>query len=155
MSAAIAMTVAAVEVYPLQKGQWMAYVTFENIGATRHQKPTLEVWSTCGLDAPPKVGDVLMVMPPRVVGRAGGGDGGDGREAAAPCSASEIECDVKRAISRMKVSIESAEHHLAAQTRSPLTVCFCLWSDLRKIEALLKKHDPKPNSQAQPREASG
>jgi hypothetical protein len=59
-------------------------------------------------------------------------------------SACAITSDIKRAIIRLKVAIESAERHLPLGIRPPLTVCFCLWSDLRKIEELLKKHDPKP-----------
>lgn len=55
----------------------------------------------------------------------------------------DIAHDIRRVISRMKMKIESAEMHLNAGT-PPLTVSFTLWSELRKWEATLKTHDPKP-----------
>ena len=61
-------------------------------------------------------------------------------------SAEQIERDVRRAIIRLKVSIEQAERHLGLKIRPPLVTCFQLWSDLREVEALLKRNDPKPTN---------
>ena len=65
---------------------------------------------------------------------------------AKPKSASDIEHDIRRVLTRMKFEIESAEMHLKAGT-PPLTVSFILWYELRKWEATLKAHDPKPNAE--------
>lgn len=62
-------------------------------------------------------------------------------------SPEDIAHDIRRVIARMKMKIESAEMHLKAGT-SPLTVSFILWSEMRKCEATLKAHDPKPNEDA-------
>ena len=58
----------------------------------------------------------------------------------------DIAHDIRRVLTRMKMKIESAEMHLKNGT-APLAVSFTLWSEIRKWEATLKAHDPKPNDQ--------
>jgi hypothetical protein len=58
-------------------GTWACDVTFELRGQSVHNSPTLTVESGRGLERPPRVGDVLMVRPPEVVGFAPPSDESD------------------------------------------------------------------------------
>lgn len=65
------MAVLAVKIRHIAPGDWEAVVTLGKPGQTAcPDDPTLSISSGEGLELPPRVGDVLIVRPPEVLGYA-------------------------------------------------------------------------------------
>ena len=64
------MPVKAVNVKHIAPGDWTADITFGIPNDGAHDDPTITLNSGEGVELPPKVGDIMLVRPPEIVGYA-------------------------------------------------------------------------------------
>lgn len=64
------MPVKAVTVKHIAPGDWTADITFRIPDDGSHDDPTITLNSDEGVELPPKVGDIMLVRPPEIVGYA-------------------------------------------------------------------------------------
>lgn len=74
MKAPIPLPVKHIAVRHIAPGDWTADITFGVPNDGSHDDPTLTLNSGEGVELPPKVGDIMLVSPPEVVGYANNED---------------------------------------------------------------------------------
>lgn len=70
MKKPIPLPVKSVLVRKTSVACWSADVTFGIPADSAHDDPTITINNGEGLEHPPKAGDILMVRPPEIIGKA-------------------------------------------------------------------------------------